>query len=67
MLQGGLFFELQPPSAKNGTWTRIILHVFPEGSTPTGNLTMDESGAIYGVTVNLAKPGHGGTVYRIVP
>jgi uncharacterized repeat protein (TIGR03803 family) len=65
---GGEFFELQPPAAPGGRWTKTILHTFPEGSTPTGRIVMDESGAIYGATIDLSQTNTlAGTVYRIRP
>jgi uncharacterized repeat protein (TIGR03803 family) len=67
---GGEFFELTPPSSGSGPWTKVILHVFPSGYTPAGNLTMDETGAIYGMTINPSDPfGNSppATIYRIVP
>jgi uncharacterized repeat protein (TIGR03803 family) len=64
---GGEFFELQPPAAPGGRWTKTILHTFPEGSTPTGRI-VDESGAIYGATIDLSQTNTlAGTVYRIRP
>jgi uncharacterized repeat protein (TIGR03803 family) len=63
---GGEVFELRQPAA-GGQWTKIVLHTFTDGNTPTGTLVVDESGAIYGVTVDLLRNPAGGTVYRIRP
>jgi uncharacterized repeat protein (TIGR03803 family) len=65
---GGEFFELQKPAAPGGPWTKIVLHAFTDGNTPTGSLVADEAGAIYGVTIGVSEINPPpGTVYRIRP
>jgi uncharacterized repeat protein (TIGR03803 family) len=73
----GIVFELTPPSGSGGTWTENILWPFSgasDGATPTSNLIMDSSGAIYGTTVfggtyncgtffQLTPPSAGGTAW----
>jgi uncharacterized repeat protein (TIGR03803 family) len=49
----GTVFEFSPNS--NGGWTEAILHDFglgTDGSIPSGNLTFDAAGNIYGTTGN---------------
>jgi uncharacterized repeat protein (TIGR03803 family) len=65
----GVLYELSPGSG--GIWTQTILHTF--GSTPTdgqdpieGQLILDSTGAIYGMTHAGGKYGDG-TIYKIVP
>lgn len=73
----GIVFQLTPPSGSGGTWTENILWPFSgasDGATPTANLIMDPSGAIYGTTVfggtyncgtffQLTPPSAGGTAW----
>ena len=47
----GVLYELSPGSA--GTWTGKVLYSFPAGAVgayPSGNLLLDASGNLYGVT-----------------
>jgi len=66
----GTVFELTPP-VNGGNWTETTLHIFrissgDDGEGPTGGVTFDESGALYGTT--LYGGDHGlGTVFRLRP
>ncbi len=70
----GTVFELTP--SQSG-WTEKILHSFGvaghDGFQPAGNLVLDGSGNIYGVTLYGGKYDHGlgnigyGVVYEITP
>jgi uncharacterized repeat protein (TIGR03803 family) len=65
----GVAFELSPSSS--GKWTEKILHSFgstaTDGQTPDiGELTLDSTGAVYGMTTYGGKYG-AGTVYKIEP
>jgi uncharacterized repeat protein (TIGR03803 family) len=49
----GSVFKLSPPKQKGGKWTEKILHSFAggtDGANPNGDLILDGSGAIYGLT-----------------
>jgi hypothetical protein len=64
----GSVFELTP----SGThYTQAILHRFrnnPDGCGPTGGLSIDSDGAIYGTTEFGGRTGAGaGTVFRLTP
>jgi uncharacterized repeat protein (TIGR03803 family) len=66
----GVLFKLSPSSG--GTWTQKILFNFdggPRGGQPTGKLTMDKSGNLYGTTT-FGGSGCGfgcGTVFELTP
>jgi hypothetical protein len=72
-LRGGEVFELQPSGsadiAAGDQFTKVVLHKFTDGNTPSGRLVMDQSGAIYGTTINFspAGPPPSGIAYRIQP
>jgi uncharacterized repeat protein (TIGR03803 family) len=71
----GVFFQLAPPTTKNGPWNYGILHTFMglnDGCVPDGNLVRDSSGNYYGVTGSGGMPngnnGSGfGTVFEVTP
>ena len=47
----GTLFLLTPPSAPAGAWTESVLHRFNNGNqNPISGVTIDKSGALYGVT-----------------
>jgi uncharacterized repeat protein (TIGR03803 family) len=51
----GSVFELSPPATAGGAWTETVLLGFPVGSVganPSGKLTMDAQGNLYGTTSN---------------
>src|SRR5450631_4768459 len=63
----GVIYQLTP--ATGGTYTESVLYSFgdlADASTPNGPLTMDSTGALYGVT-SLGGVFNGGTVYKFVP
>jgi uncharacterized repeat protein (TIGR03803 family) len=62
----GSVFKLTP---QNGTWVYTALHDFTvgdDGAEPKGNLLMDSSGNLYGMTSYGGRYG-GGTVWEITP
>jgi uncharacterized repeat protein (TIGR03803 family) len=64
---GGTVFKLTP-SAPGQPWTKTILHDFGggpgDGADPTGHVTLDDSGSIFGTTLWGGTANYG-TVYRI--
>jgi hypothetical protein len=70
--QGGLYrvggiFEVSPGAG--GTWTETTLHNFGgvgDGGYPTGGVTMDSAGNLYGTTV-LGGTYGGGVAWQITP
>jgi hypothetical protein len=65
-LEGGTVFELEPPAAPGGAWTTTYLHQFSNGQVPFGQLIVDGSGTIFGMsgTMNTLNPS-AGTIYKI--
>jgi uncharacterized repeat protein (TIGR03803 family) len=69
---GNAAFEMSP--AANDAWTYRVLHVFKpsssDGNTPTGALSFDSSGNLYGTTLSgggLATCINCGTVFKFKP
>jgi uncharacterized repeat protein (TIGR03803 family) len=71
--QGGAFgegvvFKLSPQTG--GAWIETVLHSFnpssPDGQVPSGTLTFDASGNLYGTTGYGGTYGHG-TVFELSP
>jgi uncharacterized repeat protein (TIGR03803 family) len=64
----GTVFRLKPPATGQTAWTLNLLYHFTGGSdggTPSGELILDSTGALYGMTM---KGGAGfGTVYKLTP
>jgi uncharacterized repeat protein (TIGR03803 family) len=63
----GVIYQLAP--ATGGAYIESVLYSFgdlADASTPNGPLTMDSSGALYGVT-SLGGAFDSGTVYKFVP
>jgi hypothetical protein len=59
----GTVFSLTPPARGKTVWTESVLHTFQggtDGRKPPGNLIMDKTGALYGVT---SQGGWGGCRY----
>jgi uncharacterized repeat protein (TIGR03803 family) len=56
------------PDAPGHSWTKTILHDFGggagDGADPTGHVTLDSGGAIFGTTL-WGGGANDGTVYRI--
>lgn len=69
-MNGGIVFELSPTPGQH--WTETVLHDFcvdadcTDGKLPTGTLTMDANGILYGVTQNGGTAGLG-TLFKVVP
>lgn len=74
----GVVFQLSPPAQKGGPWTESVLYSFQSGKDgyfPSGDLTFDPAGNLYGATQNGG--GYGscnspyyqfcGTVFRLSP
>jgi uncharacterized repeat protein (TIGR03803 family) len=62
----GIVFELAP---SGGLWTETMLHSFEggaDGSYPTGRVTVDKNGALYGTT-EAGGTDNLGTVWAIIP
>ncbi|HWY15297.1 MAG TPA: choice-of-anchor tandem repeat GloVer-containing protein [Rhizomicrobium sp.] len=63
----GIVFEL---TQSGGVWTETILHRFGnkrgDGGYLQGGVTLDENGALYGMTAGGGKYGYG-TVWKITP
>lgn len=61
-------FELAPNG--DGSWTSTVIHRFPslphDGKYPSGTLTLDNAGSLYGTTTYGGKNGHG-TVFELIP
>jgi uncharacterized repeat protein (TIGR03803 family) len=64
----GTVFRLTPPAAGKTAWTLLLLYHFTggaDGGTPSGELVLDKTGALYGMTI---KGGVGfGAVYKLTP
>jgi len=62
----GTVFQL----TKATGWTESLLHYFKpngiDGTFPSGSLTFDSAGNLYGTTANGGSAGHG-TVFQLVP
>ena len=66
----GTAFELQPPAAQGGAWTFVLLGSFvaPQqgGAVPSGPMSIDANGVIYGTTSEWNLTGGFGTVYKLI-
>ena len=65
----GEVFKLTGPSTSGGIWTETILWAFTgkgDGATPTSNLIMDATGALYGTNASGGTLGCG-TFFQLVP
>src|SRR5260370_822387 len=66
----GTVFELSPPTAPGGTWIENIIYKFQgglDGFIPAGNLAIDASGNLYGITEGDGKCTSCGTVFKLIP
>jgi hypothetical protein len=64
-LGAGVVYQLVP--SVSGLWNEHVLHTFvggQDGLVPTGNLVMDDSGNLYGATVQGGSGGEG-TIFEI--
>jgi hypothetical protein len=65
----GVVYKLTPPTKASGAWTEQILYSFQggdDGSQPSGGLTFDRNGALYGLAF-LGGSGAAGVVYKLTP
>ena len=64
--QAGMIFKLSPGS---GGWTFTDLHDFSgsDGAEPTGDLTMDAAGNLYGTTSQGGVFNQYGVVWKLTP
>jgi uncharacterized repeat protein (TIGR03803 family) len=63
----GTIYQLTPTNV--GYWNRTLLHTFTgdnDGGFPSGSLTTNKAGAVYGTT-GLGGPHGFGTVFKLVP
>jgi uncharacterized repeat protein (TIGR03803 family) len=63
----GIVYELSP--SKSGQWKEKILYSFTGGSDgqyPSGSLTLDATGNLYGATSNGGQDGYG-VIFEITP
>jgi uncharacterized repeat protein (TIGR03803 family) len=68
---GGVVFELSPPTSAQTAWTETLLHTFNASSTEdginsNGTLIFDTAGNLYGTTVYGGAHGSG-TVFELTP
>ncbi len=63
----GIVFKLTPNVA--GSWKERVLHSFagPDGELPAGDLIFDQSGSLYGTTVQGGSGSDGGVVFKLTP
>lgn len=67
--RAGTVFKLTRPSAPGGVWVETILHGFAEdqnGYLPTGGVTFDSAGNLYGTT-GLGGAYGQGVVFKLSP
>ena len=65
----GTVFELVPPGQGSTAWTHQILYSFQgdtDGSAPSGTLTRDTQGRLFGA-LGLQGPNGGGAVFMLSP
>ena len=65
----GSVFSLTPPASPGGTWTFTTLHSFAggaDGAEPSGPLTIDSQGVLYGTT-SYGGGSNYGSVFTLTP
>ena len=64
----GVIFALSPPIGGETSWTETILHSFSglDGAGSTARLTFDQTGNLYGTTLN-GGPAHNGVAFELSP
>ncbi len=64
----GVIFELSPPMQGSGGWTETTIYSFSSlgGADPIGNLTIDQSGNLYGTTAGGGSSDDG-VVFELSP
>ncbi len=64
----GTIYELSPPTAPGGEWTETVLYRFsPLAGSPTTEVVMDKSGALYGTLEDSGGGYKPGLVYQLSP
>jgi uncharacterized repeat protein (TIGR03803 family) len=67
----GVVFRLAPPAVGQTAWTETVLHSFDpgtDGGAPSAGLIMDNSGALYGTTVEpFFNAPISGVVFKLSP
>ena len=73
----GAVYELSPPAQEGGAWTETLIYSFlggSDGDLPTGELTLDENGNLWGTTqygggygTCNTYVGYCGTVFELTP
>lgn len=67
----GVVYELSPPAIRGGDWTETVLHSFTgggDGAAPSGGLTFDRAGNIYGSTYDGGDCLYScGTIFELSP
>ena len=61
----GTVFKLAPPTSSGGQWTETVLHNFGYGESPSGSLTLDARGALYGTAYGGGS--HSSVVFKLTP
>ena len=78
ILEGcGAIYELSPPAQAGGAWTETLIYSFlggSDGDLPSGDLTWDEQGNLYGATqygggfgTCNTYVGYCGTIFKLTP
>ena len=66
----GVIFELKPPAAPGGSWTKIVLyslnaHTTGARAASLPHLVFEKGGTLYGAARESGPGPHGGTVFRL--
>ena len=63
----GVVYELTPSTGENAEWTETVIHFFNfgQGAAPSGNLSFDSQGNLYGVASSGGRHD-GGVAYRLL-
>ena len=63
----GTLFQLSPPAATGGNWTKSVLYEFPGGANgfAIGGLIADSAGNLYGVNIGADGAGANGAVAEL--
>lgn len=63
---GAIAFKLTPPAPGQSAWTETVLHRFPIGVAPNGDLVVDRLGTFYGTTSGGGAFGPG-VIFKLTP
>jgi uncharacterized repeat protein (TIGR03803 family) len=70
-VNGGVVFQLSPPSGGKGPWIQTVMHTFTgengDGFQPSGCLILDADGDVYGATAAGGQFGSGAIYELITP